>query len=107
MKEHSFAVFSVTEQTFAVIFRERIFFRGFSKIRERTLPDKQTAKEDFRERKNRERAGWTVCRDGAGREFFGPGGPMYFVNDFQIFGAYIEYLVCMYDVRNISTTNFS
>ena len=36
------------------------FFRGFSKIRERALPDKQTAKEDFRERKNRERAGWTV-----------------------------------------------
>ena len=54
-KEHSFAVFSVTElsfavfsakeYSFAVFFRERIFFRGFSKIRERALPAKQTAKE--------------------------------------------------------------
>ena len=43
--------FSAKEYSFAV----------FRKSAKKHLTHKQTAKEDFRERKNRERAGWTVC----------------------------------------------
>ena len=53
VKKHSFVVKIVKQHSFTVFLKS---------AREHYLPHKEIAKEDFSERKNRERTGWTVHR---------------------------------------------
>ena len=63
IKEYSFEEKIVKKHSFVVKIAKQHTFAFFLKsAKEHYLPLKETAKEDFSERKNREKTGWTIHR---------------------------------------------